>query len=60
MSEEYMPTTEDIRHYVSWYRDENAEHYSKEREAWFDRWLAAHDRRVADNAVDDFAHQFGL
>ena len=50
MDDDYTPTTDDIRHYVCWYRDENAEHYSKEREALFDRWLAEHDQKIASMA----------
>jgi hypothetical protein len=55
MAEQYVPTTEEIRDYVSiggeprpWLPLPPAE--DEARAGAFDRWLAAHDRQVAERA----------
>lgn len=62
MSEPYTPTTEEVR---DWYGHRNRATHQPVGEfykimltgavAEFDRWLAAHDREVAANALRDAA-----
>ena len=65
MSDDYTPITPDVRDSYCGGRWEGFPDITSERAgvkfgAEFDRWLAKHDRQVAYDAVDDFAHQFGL
>lgn len=48
---EYTPTTEDARrdYSIEWSKDRGL---SKRRSEQFDRWLAEHDRQVAERAWD--------
>lgn len=57
---EYTPTTEQVREGfaedpVAEYHDPITNHAAHGRRA-FDRWLAAHDREVAERAFDEGVH----
>ena len=44
---DYTPTTEEVRdHYASY----PGARFTPETAEWFDRWLAEHDRQVAERA----------
>jgi hypothetical protein len=50
MPSDYTPTTEEVRAAYA------ADAYGVVKKRWlleFDRWLAAHDRQVAENAIRD-------
>jgi hypothetical protein len=65
MTDDYTPTTAEVRAvYASGsFMLTGPGYYEVDDErgaAEFDRWLAEHDRQVAHDAVDDFAHHLGL
>jgi hypothetical protein len=64
MSDDYTrvstPSTEDVREYFAFGDFHGWSERVPERYELFDRWLAEHDRQVAHDAVDDFAHHLGL
>jgi hypothetical protein len=69
MSDKYTPTTEDV--FDAYDRSYDQVEFPSDKEyqehlagggarGEFYRWLAEHDRQVAHDAVDDFAHHLGL
>lgn len=59
MTDDYTPTTEEVRGIWLDAMTETSEYFDAlspaEARARFDRWLEAHDREVADKALEDAA-----